>query len=254
MLGRLIVHDIFDEQRNIPFYGTQSDLEALEALVSNCLKVLRDAERVREMVLETWLTVDYAIRQFLLSGFEVSRFSTEEFDLRRELLPRDFSRLLELLELTVRFNADLPLDAEPAKPDKVGGFRASAEFWRFVEDHSPGLLPSIEQVRRQYVRAKNPEIPAESIEAGAFFIDEAKPEIATMKLEWRRVASNLDDAWFKKAKQLNRARNFAAHSFRPEKVTEALGLAGPNTVSQTRDKCFEILRSLLGVREEAIRD
>jgi hypothetical protein len=250
----MIVHDIFDEQKVIPFYGTQSDLEALEDLVSNCLKVLRGATNVREMVLETWLTIDYAIRQFLLSGFEVARFCTEEFNLRHELLPREFSRLLELLELTVQFNANLSLDDEAGKPDKGGGFKASLEFWQFVMEHSPDLLERIKQVHRRYVKAKNPEISAESIDAGSFFIGESRPEIARMKLEWRRVANNLNNGWFKKAKQLNKARNIAAHTLRSEKITDALGLAGPNIVGQTKDKCFQILRTLLGVRKEAIHE
>lgn len=43
--------DIFDEQRNVPFYGTVEDLETLTTLISNCTKVLAEATRVREMVL-----------------------------------------------------------------------------------------------------------------------------------------------------------------------------------------------------------
>jgi len=248
------VSHIFDEQRIIPFYGTESELEALEALVSNCLAVLRCATSTREMVLETWLTVDYAIRQLLLSGFEVSRFCAEDFDLQYMLLPQGFERLLKLLESTIRFNASIPLADEAARPDKYGGFRASMEFWRFVKEHSPELVEQIEQVRRQYVRAKNPDIPGDFIYAGSFFIHESKPENTRMSLDWREVASGLNEAWFKDARQLNKARNFAAHLFRPEKISSAFGLEGPNNVVQTRDKCFDILRTLLGVKEEAIRE
>lgn len=245
---------IFDEQRNVPFYGTKRDLEVLTTLVSNCLKVLDGAKRVRKMVLETWLTVDYAIRQFLLSGFELSRFCDDGFDLQYKLLPREFSSLLELLKSTVQFNANFPLEPEPSKSDRAGGFMSSGEFWRFVEDRSPELLERIDELTRQYVLAKNTDMPADVVAAGSFFFSEPEPQITMMNLEWRRVACALDEEWFRSAEQLNRARNKAAHSFRSEDVSRELGLAGPDIVALTMEKCLQIIRTLLGVREGMARE
>lgn len=246
--------EIFDEQRNVPFYGTERDIETLTTLISNCMKVLDEAKRVREMVLETWLTVDYAIRQFLLYGFELSRFCDEGFDLQYKLLPRDFSSLLGLLEFTVRFNANPPAEPDPPEPDKAGGFKASFEFWSFVKDHSPELFERIEEVRRQYVHAKNTDMTASVIAAGSFFFGQPKSQITRMNLEWRKVACALDEEWFRSAKQLNRARNRAAHSFCPEEVSHELGLAGPEIIALTRDKCFQIIQTLLGVKAGMVRE
>ena len=74
---------IWDEDReDVLFYGNVYDLEELRSLLDNCLEVLKTSGSAREMVLETWLALDFAIRQFLLAGFDLSRFCDEEFDLK----------------------------------------------------------------------------------------------------------------------------------------------------------------------------
>jgi hypothetical protein len=187
--------EIFDEHRTVLFFGTERDLEDLTGLVQNCLTVLREATKLREMVIETWLAVDYSVRMFLLSGFELGRFCDEGFDLQYKLLPRDFGALLGLLEYSVKFNAALPLDPEPAKPDKVGGFTASTEFWRFVRERFPELREHIKEVERQYSVAKNPGCFSSDTDlSNVFFFKttDFSPRIERMKLEWRQAACALD--------------------------------------------------------------
>jgi hypothetical protein len=244
----------FDDERDVPFFGSERDAQQLEALVSNCLSVLREAKRVREMVLETWLTVDYAVRGFLLAGFELARFCDDGFDLRYKLLPREFSGLLNLLEFTIRFNSALPTEPDPLKPDTTGGFTSSLEYWRFVEEHFPDLRARMEEARRQYIIAKNPELSSTDLHSGAFFIPNSKPAITRIGRGWLQVAAALDDGWFKLARQLNDARNVAAHSFRQEEIGKRLGLTGPSLLPQTREKCLHLLSTLLAVRIEAPTD
>ncbi|TAM45863.1 MAG: hypothetical protein EPN53_14315 [Acidobacteria bacterium] len=234
---------IHDEEGNVPFFGTRGELDALSDLVTNCLKVLREASRPREMVLETWLTVDYAVRQFLLSGFELSRFCSQSFDLRYRLLPRQFPNLLRLLRVTVEFNVALP----PAPPD-TAGFRANHEFWRFVNDRAPELPQRIKEVELEYVRSKSPDMSASPTVKAPPDLSTNEPMVARLKPEWVEVAKALDQRWFALAEQLNRARNVAVHSFRSEDIGREFGLAGPRVVTLTREKCLEILQTLLAIK------
>lgn len=246
------MHEVFDEQRNVPFFGSERDLDDLTVLVQNCLRVLREATSLREMVLETWLTVDYAVRMFLLSGFELSRFWDQDFDLQYKLLPRDFGGLIGLLEYVVRFNAALPLDPEPAKADKVAGFRASEEFWRFVRDRFPELIERIKEVERQYRVATNTELIFGEDHLNLSALLGAPDRIDRMRPEWQRVARALGSDWFTCAKQLNKARNLATHSHRTEEIAKALGVSGPNAAALTKKNCFQLLQVLLGISDEAL--
>jgi hypothetical protein len=250
------MNDIFDEQRNIPFFGSSRDLEELTALVENCLNILREASSIRQMVLETWLIVDYAVRQFLLAGFELKRFCDNDFDLQYKLLPREFSALIELLEYTIKFNNKLPTESETKKVDRdrVGGFTASYEFLKFVRDRYPELLGRINEVQQDYIATQNPD-PSRSEGfvslPGIYPYEERK--VTRMRPEWRKVACALDDNWFALARQLNKARNIAAHSFRTEETAQAFGLVGPNVLTLAKDKCLSIITILLGLKEETAR-
>jgi len=81
--------NIWDIDRDdIIFFGNVHDLTDLHAVFTHCIEILNTSKSPREMVLETWLTLDFALRQFLLSGFELTRFCDEDFDLRYVLLPK----------------------------------------------------------------------------------------------------------------------------------------------------------------------
>ncbi len=234
----------FDDKRIVPFFGSESDRDTMKDLVAHCLKVLDEGTSVRQMVLETWLTVDYSLRQFLLSGFELGRFSDDDFDLGYSLLPSGFEGCLRLLRKAVKHNESLPLDLP--KVDRAGGFRASAEFWRFVNDRYPQLTSQIEAARRDFVIEQNPDVAGHVANGGGYFTRE--PEVAArMNAEWCAVADGLDEDWFKRARRLNGARNVATHSFRAEEVARKLGFCGPHLVSATREECLSLLETLLAV-------
>jgi len=243
------MNDIWDEESNVLFFGSIRDLEKLTALVSHCLSVLRDSTDIRQIVLETWLVVDYSIRRFLLAGFELERFCDEDFDLLYNLLPRGFSTLLNLLSDTVKYSRKVPLEPEPIEVDRFGGFKASCEFWKFVCGRYPELVERINDIQREYIAEHNPYLTEG--ETVAFFpgicIDQER-KVEKIQLGWREVACALDDDWFKCANQLNKARNVAAHSFRTDEIARPFGLSGPNALTLAKDKCFSIMSTLLGLK------
>lgn len=58
----------------------------------------------------------------------------------------------------------------------------------------------------------------------------------------------LDNKWFDKARQLNKARNLAAHTVDTERVARCFGISGPRTAKLTRAHCFRMLKELVGVK------
>lgn len=245
---------VFDETReDILFWGTEADLERLNSVITKCLEVVEKSTNVREMVLETWLAVDYGLRKFLLSGFELSRFCDEDFELEHELLPDSFHSLLRLFKTTLKHNRKFSLDPEPKVPDKVGGFRSSHEFWSYIKKKHQKLYQDIKQVTKEYRLEKTPELKEyKSGEGVAFaFLETPKHEVEKMNLDWRRLANKFDNEWIKKACRLNEARNKAAHSHDARKICSKLGIRGKNSLKLTRTECKQLLNVLLAVRTDA---
>jgi hypothetical protein len=62
------------------------------------VKLLVKANNPREMILETWHILDYAVRDLTMRGLGLDKFCSDEFDLRYELFP-EFRKLLQLLRI-----------------------------------------------------------------------------------------------------------------------------------------------------------
>lgn len=247
---------IWDESREPLFFGTERDLNALTSLADNCLKILKESTNPREMVLETWLLLDFTLRQFLLSGFELARFCDDDFDLRYIIFPLSFSALLDIFEKTIKYNSKFPLEPEPHLQDKMGGFRASYEFYSYVKKNHKDVYEKIQEITKEYQLKMNPELRDHISRGGEiaflpqYITHETKRSLEKMNLGWRKVASKFDESWFKLAKQLNKARNIAAHSFDVNKIGQPFGLTGDNISDLIRDKCRSILNILLAVRTD----
>lgn len=242
---------VWDETReDILFWGTESDLEQLNSVISKCLEVLEKSTNVREIVMEAWLAVDYALRKFLLAGFELSRFCDEDFELEYELLPNSFHSLLQLFKTVLNHNRKLGVSPEPRLPDKIGGFRSSHEFWSYIKEKHPKLHQSILQVTDEYRLEKNPELKKlASNERVAFIsLERSESKVKRMEIGWTELASKFDDEWIEKARRLNAARNRAAHSYDIEKICHKLGIRGADSLEETRTECKQLLNVLLAVR------
>jgi len=250
------IFSIWDENNieNLPFYGSPRDLTILAKLVANCLNKLETSTNPREMVLETWLAVDYTVRQFLLSGFELNRFCDEEFDLGYILLPSSFSELVKTFKDVVKYNSKFSLEPEPPPPDKTGGFKASHQFLSFIKNKHKPLLDKIQEVQEEYILEMNPEPTKEENMAhyatvSTISLDEPKTNIEKIDLEWRKVASKLNESWFDSVKQLNKARNIAAHNVDAYKIGLELGISmnSKNITDRIRKKCISLLSTLLAI-------
>lgn len=246
---------IWDEERaeEIPFFGNAQQLDELTKLTNYCIERLRESKSAREIVLETWLTVDFAMRQFLISGFELFRFCDEEFDLRYMILPNSFREMLKLFKDTKEYYKKYPIEPEKDFVDKVGGFRSSYQFWKYIRESHPEFYEKLDEITDEYRCKMNPDLRENILSHTIIFGDSlVRPEGPPEKLSsgWRKVADRLDDKWIELAENLNKARNAAAHSPNIEKIGSCFGLKGENITELIRERCRTILKTLLGVSIE----
>lgn len=243
---------IWDEKReDVLFYGNVYDLEELHSVLDNCHDVLRKSKSGREMVMETWLSLDFSIRQFLLSGFDLSRFCDEDFDLKYMLLPTTFSALLRLFQRTIKYNSKFCVPDQPSH-DEVESVKGSISLWKYMKEKHEDLFEKIIEFQKEYNAYKHPELK------GTNYLMIMKPiklvrrrPLEKMNQGWRCTACKFDESWFKKAEQLNYARNEAAHSVDAAKIGARFGLSQPNMLEKIRVKCLEILNVLLAVKTDA---
>ncbi len=189
---------IWDEKRaeEIPFFGNAQQLDELTKLTNYCIERLRESTSTREIVLETWLTVDFAMRQFLISGFELFRFCDDDFDLRYMLLPNSFREILRLFKDTREYCKKYPIETEKDSVDKVGGFRSSHQFWKYITENHQEFYKKLVEIEDEYQCKMNPELRENILSHTIIFGDSlVRPEGPPERLSsgWIEVADRLDD-------------------------------------------------------------
>jgi len=246
------VEDLWDEDHLPPFYGTTKQLMELGEVVGKCIDNCNASSNIREIVLETWITADFAIRQLLLSGFNLTRFSDQELDIGYLIFPNSFGELVNILNKTRKYFKKHESEPIKEKVDKNGGFTTSIAFWKFVKEKDPELLQRIVEITNEYNRKMTPEL---SENAKAYYIQEpqalfdAKNQpFKEFSDNWKEVICKLDDNWFDMINKLNEARNVAAHNYDPERIARRFGKTEPDLVDKVRSECFSLLQDLLNVR------
>jgi len=240
------VEEYWDETALVPFWGREEQLNKLADLVRRCVETVTQSESQREMVLETWLLLDYAVRDLVLSGYGLYRFCHEEFDLRYELLPKSFEALLRLLKKTISFQSSLNNQPCPSH-DYPPYIRCSIGFLKHLADNHSDIAEVLKKIETEYFALLHPEL-AEQIEQGMQFYHRATPQrFEALPSGWLEVASNLGEDWFCLARRLNKARNKAAHSHDSLAIAKAFGITGPRAIELVRDECLRLLDKLLGI-------
>ena len=240
------MEDIWDESASVPFWGRVEQLQKLSDLVGRCVETVTKSESLREMVLETWLVLDYAVRDLVVSGYGLYKFCQEDFDLRYILLPKSFEGLLQLLEETISYQSGLSQEPSPSD-DYPPYIRSSFGFLKYLAENHGDIAETLKEIEAEYFAKRHPEL-AEQIKQGWQFFHMSREErIEGLPSGWLEVASNLGDDWFRLARRLSKARNKAAHSYDPFAIAKAFGIAGPQAVDMVRAECLQLLKNLLGI-------
>lgn len=226
------------------FYGSTRKLEELIILASKHIEEIEQTDNVRLIVLETWLFVDYCIRELLMSGMELSRFNIESYDLRFKLLPKSFMECINIIVRLKEVHSDLPRDPD----DKA--IKLPAVFLFFIKKNYPEFFNNFLEIEQEYYRQHATELVKKDPEKIIPPLQEdnsEQVEYSRISLGWLKAVSRIDDVWVKSAKKLNEARNYAAHSYDSEQILKRMGYSGNKAIDQVKNECKGLLNKLIGI-------
>ncbi len=239
---------------NAPSYGSALDLEEYIKIATDFVNTIKNSTSLRQDVLETWLLVDYSIRELLANLFKIKEFNSEdgEFDLRHELLPRSFERCADLLEKIL--NSQRNLDEDPAS----NYVTMSARFLFFYKKNYPEEFEKFLKIEQAYYKKYYPRLAKSEKDQDLIYVtgnvatvDFSRRNKYCVNKTWVDTLQGLDKKWFSLARRLNKARNVAAHSYDTNKILAVLGKNGPDAARQTKNECIEMLDKLLGLVQKS---
>ena len=216
---------------------TASEIDEFVLVMHKCFETIKKSSEIRNVILETWILVEYVIRLYLCNIYSVERFKTDELDPKYELLSSSYEVCLQKLELLLKSQRKLP---DPPAP--IEGFHPSRGILRYLQNH-PEIKELIIEIENECNKSYDKYRQSELLSVKPLYFGPYK-DIKLMAL-----LKNIDDEWFKRARKLNKIRNFAAHSFDENKIYGELGLNGKNRLTSAREYCLEIIRILCGYEQ-----
>jgi len=216
------------------FFGTLDDLERFGAQAKASIELIASATSIRLIVLETWLFIDYAVRELLMSGLQLDRVDNEDFEIRDALLPKGLLDCVRLLRRLRDVNLDLPEEPEHA-------ITGPARMWKHFREIDPGLGKRLAAAQESY--RKTFQLPPRP---SALW---PRPVYRSVPKGWIEAVSRVDKNWIKRAEELNKARNLAAHSHDESNIALQLRVQGPDRLEGVRTACLGLIRELTGFDE-----
>ena len=215
-----------------PFLGNRYEWKDFFDVADRCLRLVLDAPNVRSAVLESWVVLDYCLRDFLATAVALKAYNRPDFDVRYELLPRSFAECLAGVQRILRVHR------EHRPPATTSTLTISVPFLRFLRERDAAVFEKICDAEEEYARIHNfPRFPS---------ID-TKPE-AYVSDQWISMAGSvLSEDWVKRAQLLNTVRNIAAHTFDESRIASKLGINGPDQLIQVKQWCERTIEMLVGL-------
>lgn len=213
------------------FFGTLDAWDQYEAQAQAYFEILQGSASIRLIVLETWLFVDYAVRELLMSGFQLQKVDDSELDLRYNLLPRGLHDCVRLLKKLRDVNRRLPV--RPEQP-----ITGRSRKWKYFDEFDPGLSKRIAAAEMSYFETF--KIPQPDVVI-------YKNKYRSVPEGWLDVADQIDEPWSELVNRLNGARNLAAHCHDEARIAARLGCTGPNRLELVRAECGRTAEDLVGV-------
>ncbi len=221
---------MFDDSKNIPTFLNLFDYVEFAERIDKTIEFIRQSNNSREIVIETWLIIDYSIRHILKYGLEIDRFCDDNFN----ILPQGFKDCSYLLQDFI--NKQKEKMPNPSKhiiflpyEFKMAIFEDKEFFKKFIQYES------------EYYKNLN-------VSGVGVITDLRDNKFRNVDEDWLMAVKKLDDYWFEKANKLNKVRNYASHSFDENRIYKELGLNGKKRFDKLKDYCITTLKDLVGLK------
>lgn len=187
-------------ERN-PLYTTQEGFVIFEKLIKETETIIDNNDNPRIIVIQTWLIIDFTIREILITGLNLSDFNIDDLDLRDDLLPWRFKNCIELLEKIKKTQ-----ESSKAKSvDRRIGW--PLKFSKLIEEDNPKFYSKLMKYKQDYYEKFHPECVEKS---GTVYMPNPNYDVITNKKinyrsvtdEWLEAAEKIDDDWKKRQKGL----------------------------------------------------
>ncbi|MBA7477765.1 hypothetical protein ES707_13179 [subsurface metagenome] len=233
--------DGMEFSEDLLFYGSPLKFGELVKLAGKCIGEVEGSNNIRLIVLETWLFIDFCIRELLMSGLGLNSVNIDTCDLRSQLLPISFSRCIELIEKLKKTHSGLPQD-----PD-VKAIKLPPCFIFFTKKHYPNFLSKLLDIEKEYYSKHVPELVTKKYNPLEVETIPSSVQYSRIPEGWIKAVERIDQDWIKSANRLNNARNQAAHSYDSKKILQRMGYSGTSAVAHLKDECVKLLRNIIGL-------
>ena len=233
--------DGIEFSEDVLFYGSPLRLKELVKLAEKCIGEVEGSNNVRLIVLETWLFIDFCIRELLMSGLGLNRVNIDACDLRYQLLPISFVRCIGLIEKLKKTHSGLPQDPNES------AIKLPIHSVFFIKKHYPKFLNQLLDIEEEYYTKHVPELVTKKYNPLEVEIIPAPVQYSRIPKGWIKAVERIDKDWIKSANRLNGARNYAAHSYNSKKILKRMNCSGMSPVEHLKDECVKLLRNLIGV-------
>lgn len=251
-----------------PLFSSAIGFEEIAQILESNIKSIKQAKSPRLVILETWLILDYIIRLFIISGLNLNKFSTIDFDIVFELLPQSFEKCLKFLENFIKNQEELSPNPEKNKIDFRGKFayfivKEHKDFFdeqfipilkEYYKKYYPELVDTaktfkqIEQEKKNYIK-RSFSLYATSQQIFSF----SKASIPTYRKvddNWFNIAIQFDKQWFTDVRKINGVRNISAHNIKSEKIYKGIGINGKDEkkkLQKLKKFCIQQLSKILDI-------
>lgn len=233
--------DGIEFSEDVLFYGSPLRLKELVKLAEKCIGEVEGSNNVRLIVLETWLFIDFCIRELLMSGLGLNRVNIDACDLRYQLLPISFVRCIGLIEKLKKTHSGLPQDPNES------AIELPIHFMFFIKKYYSNFLNQLLDIKEEYYTKHMPELVTKKYNPLEVEIIPAPVQYSRIPKGWIKAVERIDKDWIKSANRLNDARNYAAHSYDSKKILQRMNCSGMSPVEHLKDECVKLLRNLIGV-------
>jgi len=227
----------------ILFYGSSLKLMELCKLAEKCIKEVEGSNNARLIILETWLFIDFCIRELLMSGLGLNKVNLDTCDLRYFVIPNSFYRCVELLVKLKKVHSSLPQDPNES------AIKLPINFISFIKHHYPNFFKQLLDIEKEYYSKHVPELVTKKY--NPLEVEKIPVPIQYTRIpeEWIKAVDRIDKDWIESAKRLNNARNQAAHSYNSKKILQYMDYSETSAVANLKNECIKLLRNLIGVEK-----
>lgn len=176
---------------DVLFYGSPLKLGELVKHAKKCIREVEGSKNIRLIVLETWLFIDFCIRELLMSGLDLNKVNIETCDLRYLILPNSFSRCVEIIEKLKKTHSCLPQD-----PDE-SGIELPIHFMFFIKNHYPNFLKQLLDIEKEYYSKHVPELVTKKYNPLEVETIPAPVQYSRIPKGWIKAVERIDQDWIK---------------------------------------------------------